>query len=267
VVLVPRDSTADPARIAGRVAQAVALPFITVVPLAQVVDGSSGPLIMVHPGEDPERGPATAALEALNHTAHEINAFSKATADPAAFTAEWTPQLLAPVAGALIPAQTRSAQAESVVEAASQLVKSVSAIDGSEVTMISATSELPVVIENSSPLALDFTVALTTSAKALVTDGTVALSLEPETRATVRVPVHAIANGDVEVTVRLLNDDGEPVGAASTFAVRVHAEWESIGTGIFLALIGLLLVVGLVRAITRRRTGRGAAPSSGEESG
>jgi hypothetical protein len=263
VVLIPREAAADPAAIAARVTQAVALPWITAAPLATVVDRPGVLLIRVDPAEDPLRGPDANVVADLNATAHDINAFSKVTADPGGIVRQWTPELLAPVALNVIPAQARTNQAVGVVDEARTLLESFGPIRGSEMTMISATSELPVVIENSSPMPLHFSVALTTSARALVTDGAVDVELEPDSQVTVRVPVHAIANGDVDVTVHLVNADGDEVGNASTFRVRVHAEWENISTGILLAVVGLLLVLGVVRAILRRRKG-GAATESPE---
>ncbi|MDR1426822.1 MAG: DUF6049 family protein [Bifidobacteriaceae bacterium] len=252
VVIVSRSSTADPATIARRASHILALPWVRAVPLADVVEESTGPMVRIGPGGDPERGPAAIVLDNLNDIARQLNAFSKVTADPAALMDDWTPRLLAPVAGSLTPAQTRTDQAASEVAAAGELISSVGAVEGSEVTMISATSELPVTIHNSSTFPVDLTVGLRAGEPALVTDEVVPVRLEPDARATVRVPVHAIANGDVDVTVHLLNRDGEDVGQPSTFRVRVHAEWENISTAIFLGAIGVLLVVGLTRAILRR---------------
>jgi hypothetical protein len=268
VVIVPRSSTADVAALARRTEHLLALPWVQPVPLASAIEGSAGPVVQLGPGADSTRGPDDDVLERLNDAAHQLNAFSVLTPDPSGLMAEWSPRLLAPVASSLIPARDRTHQATDVVDAASDLVKAVATVKGSQVTMISATSELPVVIENTSPFDIRLTVGLRAATRALVTDKTVDVALEPDARATVRVPVHAIANGDVDVTVHLLNADGEDVGAPSTFRVRVHAEWENIGTAVFSGLIGALFVAGLVKAIRRRRTAardQSPPPSAGTD--
>jgi hypothetical protein len=265
VAIVARSSTADPAALARRASGLLALPWIQPVSLADAIDGPAGPVVRLESGAGSTRGPDDIHLESLNNAAHRLNAFSKLTSDPSALMDKWSPRLLAPVAGALIPAQDRTRQAAEVADAARDLVDAVRTVTGSQVTMISATSELPVVIDNTSPFDVTLTVGLRASTRALVTDKAVDVELSPDARATVRVPVHAIANGDVDVTVHLLNADGEDVGAPSTFRVRVHAEWENIGTAIVAGLVGALFVAGLVKAIRRRRAARrdGGPPAPG----
>jgi hypothetical protein len=263
VVIIPRASTADPALLARRADHVLTLPWIKPARLGTVVDESEGPVIRVDPGDEPTRGPDADVLDDLNAAAHEVNAFAKLTDDPSAITAEWSPRLLAPVAGSLIPAAARTSGAARVTREAVELVGSVGTVEGSQVTMISATSELPVVIANTSTLPVTLTVSLRTSKPALVADKQVTVELLPDTRSTVRIPVHAIASGDVDVTVHLLNPDGEDVGAASTFRVRVRAEWENIGTGMILGAVAVLFVFGLIRSIRRRRAGRQATTGRG----
>ncbi|MDR0431935.1 MAG: DUF6049 family protein [Bifidobacteriaceae bacterium] len=260
VAIVPRTAGAPVAAIAARAEHVLSLPWIEPVPLADAVDSAAGPALHLDAGEDPGRGPDGAVLSDLNDAAHQLNAFAKLTTDPDTLMAEWSPRLLAPINGSVIPASERTRMAMEAAESAAQLAESVGPVEGTHVTMISATSELPVVIDNTSPMDVELTVGLHASTQALVTDKTVDVALEPDTRATVRVPVHAIANGDVDVTVHLLNPDGEDVANPSTFRVRVHAEWENIGTAIFSGLIGVLFVFGLIRAILRRRRERAATP-------
>jgi hypothetical protein len=258
VVILPRSSLADPGQVARRVARLFALPWLKATPLGDVLDNPGGPVARVDPGPEPGRGPGGTALKNLNEAAHHMAVFSKLTSDPDGLMAQWAPKLVAPVAGSLIPAGARQAAADEVSAQARSLARSVETVSGSEVTMISASTELPVTLHNSSPLTVTVTVGLSASKRALVTDKTVPVVLEPDARTTVRVPVRAIANGDVDVDVLLMNADGEEVSPPSTFRVRVHAEWENISTAVLGGAVALLLVFGLVRAIRRRR--RGTAP-------
>ena len=54
---------------------------------------------------------------------------------------------------------------------------------------------------------------------------------------------------------------GDPV----SFAVSVRAEWESVGLIAMAAIVGLMLVLGVVRTVTRRRRRRALAQRSEED--
>ncbi|GMA33074.1 hypothetical protein GCM10025875_30660 [Litorihabitans aurantiacus] len=79
------------------------------------------------------------------------------------------------------------------------------------------------------------------------------------------VPMVAVANGRTRVDVSVTSPDGVVIGVGETFDLRVRAEWETVGTGIVAAALGLLLVVGLVRTVRRgRRDAGGHVPGTHE---
>lgn len=82
----------------------------------------------------------------------------------------------------------------------------------------------------------------------------VGVVLDPHRRQTVRVRIRAVANGDVQVETSLLTTDGTMLKVADPITVRVHSDWESRALAITGAVLGLLVLIGLVRGIRRGRT-------------
>jgi prolipoprotein diacylglyceryltransferase len=69
------------------------------------------------------------------------------------------------------------------------------------------------------------------------------------------------------VRFSLTSPTGVHIGEDQTAKVTVRAEWEGIGLGILGGVIGLLLILGIVRTIVRRRADRSdaaAEPSASE---
>lgn len=70
----------------------------------------------------------------------------------------------------------------------------------------------------------------------------------------VDVPIEArVASGRVDVGFRIESSTGVPVGQPEIADVTLRADWEGIGLGILGGVIALLLVVGSVRMVRRRR--------------
>jgi hypothetical protein len=78
------------------------------------------------------------------------------------------------------------------------------------------------------------------------------LDLPAGSRASVRVPVRAVASGQVDLRAQLVAPSGAPIGATEHVKVRVRPtdSWVlTVGGGV----VGLIVVVGLVRALRRPR--------------
>jgi hypothetical protein len=266
VLTLPRDwQPASPAW-AEPVADVLALPWLHQVSLGSVVDTSPASEVHLSAGTKPGRGPSSKQVSALVAALDRIDAFAEVTADPPAFRIEHAPRLLPALAFNLIPPEARNQRAATAIGQVDSLVNGLSVVKGSGVNLISEAGELPITVRNDTASAVAITVGLTASRPSLLTEDTVAVSLDPGDQVITHLPVQAVANGAVDVTVHLRNSLGREVGPTSTFRITVHAEWESIGTAIFAGLIGLLFVSGLVRSIRRRsreRAARARAAQSG----
>ncbi|WP_102193605.1 DUF6049 family protein [Microbacterium aurantiacum] len=70
----------------------------------------------------------------------------------------------------------------------------------------------------------------------------------------VKVPVSArVGSGELDVRLSLKSPTGVDIGTTRYADVSVRAEWETIGLVIFGGLAALLIVVGVVRTVRRRR--------------
>jgi hypothetical protein len=128
-------------------------------------------------------------------------------------------------------------------------------LEGSDLTVVSSQVQLPVTVENKLPQEAQVQVALRATTQRLVVPGSPLVSVPAESQRRLTVPVRAGANGNTDVVVQLLTPGGEPIGDAVTMTVRVRADWETRGTLVVGAVVGLVLVIGVVRGIRdgRRR--------------
>src|SRR5699024_11269003 len=120
---------------------------------------------------------------------------------------------------------------------------------------------------NDLPVPAQVAVALEPQDPRLRAGTPVQATLDPETITTVRVPIEAVANGNVELDVQVLDTPaGEAVGESASFMVRVRADWEDIGTAVVAGLLVITFTFGLVRTIRsgkRRFPPEGAVPAEG----
>ncbi|ACQ82447.1 conserved hypothetical protein [Beutenbergia cavernae DSM 12333] len=127
---------------------------------------------------------------------------------------------------------------------------------GSHINLIAQEGSIPIDVTNALDQEVTVTVVLSSSDPVLVVEDTPQLTLPPAdggtpSVTTVRVPVHGVKNGDVDVQVELRTPSGTVVGEEASFAIRVRADWETVGTAVVAGILGLLLVIGLYRTIRR----------------
>ena len=124
-------------------------------------------------------------------------------------------------------------------------------VPGSTINLVSRQSNIPVQIKNT--FASDVTVHLfvrPTSGKVVV-QRAVAVKVPGNTTVTAKVPVQAIANGDVKMYAWLESFSGQPIGRSKLIHMNVNAEIEIASLIGFGAVISVLLVYGAIR--TRRK--------------
>jgi hypothetical protein len=67
------------------------------------------------------------------------------------------------------------------------------------------------------------------------------------------IPVQAVANGDVELSVWLTSFSGVRLGPDTVVTMHVIGNAEAIGLGSLGLLVLILLIVGSIRMIRRRK--------------
>lgn len=215
--------------------------------------------------DDPARLPPDRIAD-LEQAHDEITRLATTLPEPPALLNQFEPALLTALSGAWARnTPAREDLMDQVQALTAQLNGAVRVEPGSSVLLINHSGDLPVTVANDLPVPARVTVALAPQDPRLRAGEPVQAVLEPETITTVRVPIQAVANGNVHLDVQVLGADGEEsVGEGTSFMVRVRADWEDIGTAVVAALLAVGFVIGLVRTIRsgRRRFNPSAPPSS-----
>ncbi len=153
-------------------------------------------------------------------------------------------------------------------QAADQLDSAIEVESGSSVLLVSAAGDLPISIQSALPVPANVTVRMVPGDPRLRAEEEVTATLRPNATTTVRIPVTAVSNGNVDVHFEVLTPGGEVLLASGEpFSVRVRADWESTGTIIVASLLVIGFVIGLVRTIRRGRpqTRAAAAAAAGQQ--
>lgn len=177
------------------------------------------------------------------------------------------------VAGQMLAASTMALDSQPLLreqllgtgfERLSSQIDSVSVEFSSTLNLIAHQGDIPVTVRNTGTEVAVVNVALEPHDLRLRAPEQVEATIEPGTTRTVRIPVTAIANGNVGVDVRLYTPtEAIPVGTPSSFTMRVRADWESTGTIIIVAALAGAFLIGLTRSIRRSRTNRTARTRHG----
>lgn len=78
--------------------------------------------------------------------------------------------------------------------------------------------------------------------------------VQPNSTTRVKVPVSArVGSGEVDLRLSLYSPTGVQIQGDQTVRVAVRAEWETIGLVIFGGLAVLLIALGVIRTIRRKR--------------
>ncbi|WDH78848.1 DUF6049 family protein [Microbacterium esteraromaticum] len=128
------------------------------------------------------------------------------------------------------------------------------------VQLFTSAAPLPVWVRNDLPWDVNLSLFSTPSDLRLDIQPVTEVAAQPAGSTRVDIPIEArVASGDVQVTFRLTSPTGVPIGQTATADVTLRADWEGIGLGILGGVIALLLVLGTIRTVRRRRTQSDAA--------
>ena len=124
----------------------------------------------------------------------------------------------------------------------------------STIQLLSANADLPFSVRNDLPWPVNINLSVKPSDPRLEVQSVTPWTIQPGTTTRVKVPVSArIGSGEVTLTLALSSPTGVPISEPETVRVSVRAEWEAIGLGVLGGLIVLLLGLGIIRTVRRRR--------------
>ena len=139
---------------------------------------------------------------------------------------------------------------------AEQVQSGIRVIGRADVLLISDTGNLPVRVRNDLPVDATVTVTLQPDDPRLIVETSPTVVIPAGESRDAQVRVRAIASGDANLEVNVLAPSGAAVTAPAEFAVQVRAGWETVGTSVMAAGVGLLFLAGIWRTVRRGRSDR-----------
>ncbi|WP_447914118.1 DUF6049 family protein [Microbacterium phyllosphaerae] len=137
----------------------------------------------------------------------------------------------------------------------------------STIQLLSANADLPFSVRNDLPWPVNVNLSVKPSDPRLEVEPVTPATIQPGTTSRVKVPVSArVGSGEVALKLELSSPTGVPISTPETVRVSVRAEWETIGLAVFGGLIVLLLGLGIIRTVRRRRREAGTEKDTVEES-
>jgi hypothetical protein len=142
------------------------------------------------------------------------------------------------------------------LQAGNALLASVRVEETSQVNFFASKSVIPIPITNDLAEAVTVYVTIDPDTPLLaVEDSRVEVIVPPNSQASAQVPVQAISNGKVTLTVELSSSDGTQIGPSRLVQVNVVAGWEGPVFTVLAVLVVAFFAFGIVRTILRRRKG------------
>ena len=131
----------------------------------------------------------------------------------------------------------------------------VSIVKGSGINLVSRESSLPVAVTNTLAGEVQVIVNLkSSSAKLVVEDSTMQLSIPAGTTVNAQFPIRAIGSGNVVLVSWLTALSGRELGDRVLINLPVNPDIETAAIVLFLSFVAVLMSIGVVRTLRRRKT-------------
>jgi hypothetical protein len=235
-------------------------PWTNAVTLPQVL--SSAPTSGLTFTSKAESQARITGIKGLLDTETRIDDFATILDDPTTMTGQNRAQLLTLLAVSWTePRNDWTSAVSNNLRSSFKTLDSVRILPTENVNLVSAQGSIPFTVSNGlKNEAVTIVLSASPSNSRLEIDEDATKRIQPDSRATVLVPVKAkLGNGQVILTLQLLSPTGVKIGTPTAVTVDVHADWEGIGALIVGILLVLLFGFGIVRNILRRRRENSAA--------
>jgi Family of unknown function (DUF6049) len=259
LITVPRDWSPSAEIAAEQLSSLNETPWTSLQPLSALI-GAEDPAIpragLVSTAST-EDAITTRTIEQLREHSSTVATIATIVPDPAQVTAPADEAVLAAgsVAWRADP-QGREAAVAELASYSDQLRASIAWINGSDFTLISSGSDIPISVSNDLDQDVTVKIALVPDDPRLVVETSDAVLIPAGTSIQEMIAVRGVGSGSVSVRVQILSADGSLITDVGAFNVRVHADWETRGTAVLAGLLVILLGFGIWRTIHRGRSDR-----------
>lgn len=249
----------NPARTASGLTATIAAidaaPQVDLVPWAQLRAATADPLTIVDAAPEQTRVDAASGLV---RDESRVQSFAGLLSDPTVLTGPQRAEVLQLLGNGWRGNASGWSDALTAHHRATETtLDSVQLLDPSPSNIAGSGAPLGVWVRNDLPYPVELTLAAEPADPRLVVQRSVSFTAPAQSNTRVKVPVESrVGNGDVTVRLQLLAHTGEVVGPSRTMDVSVRAEWEGFGVIGLSILITLLIGMGIIRTILRRRRAR-----------
>jgi hypothetical protein len=239
------------------IARLTASPSVTFGTLAETIERPATSATVT--GDPEEAGRLSVISSALSSLSGEAQ-FATVLADPLLITAPRRLEMLALLSVSWLPDPDGwAASSAKFLAKSSEILGSVRIVHGSDLVLLSRSTEVRVAVSNSLPYPVTVRVSITPQRPLMrVIENSVVLEIEQDATKTAFIPVEAITNGVVTIQVVITSPTGVSIDSGFVRA-RLQAEWETVGTVVVLAIIVLIFALGIARTILKRRRAKAAA--------
>jgi len=126
-------------------------------------------------------------------------------------------------------------------------------VPGSEINLVSRSSNIPIQIKNTYESDVVVHVFVRPTNARVTIPEAVAVKVPGQTTVTAKVPVYAVANGEVMLKAWITTFSGIRLGRAVILGMNVNADMEFAMLVSFAGVISLLLVFGIFRTVRKNR--------------
>lgn len=147
-----------------------------------------------------------------------------------------------------------TAATEEFLAASTTITSSVEVVKSTGINLLADRATLPIVVANSLDQVATVYISVRPDTGLLAVESSrVKLVIEANSQGKGQIPVQAISNGTVGLTISLTSASGVPIGSSARASINVQAGWETPIVIIVAALVVVLFAFGIVRTIIRRR--------------
>jgi hypothetical protein len=205
----------------------------------------------------------TAAVTALLADESRLTAFSSILADPQVLLSPERIRILR----TLSVGKSATAFAEDYAEHQAQTRTTLDAVSippSSTIQLLTANADLPIAVRNDLPWPVTVQLFVSPTDPRLEVRSPDETIIQAQSTTRIKVPVSArVGSGEVNLRLSLYSPTGVQIQGDQTLRVAVRAEWETIGLVVLGGIIVLLIALGVIRTVRRKR--REAAEESAVE--
>ncbi|WP_337026575.1 DUF6049 family protein [Microbacterium sp. LB16] len=212
----------------------------------------AAPPVAVTLEEEPDTVRASAVGDLLADEG-SLTAFSSILTDPQVLLSPERIRILRTLAVGT-SAKAFDAGVEAHRERTTDTLAAVSIPTSSTIQLLTANADLPIAVRNDLPWPVTVELHASPTDPRLDVKPVTETIVQPNSTTRAKVPVSArVGSGEVDLRLSLYSPTGVPIQDQQSVRVAVRAEWETIGLVIFGGLAVVLIALGVIRTVRRKR--------------